>query len=65
HRNFRRRGLGTALQLHGMHLARAAGASRMLVACIGAPAHAEARNMYYSVGFRPISRDLPQIKVAR
>ncbi|TIU28171.1 MAG: GNAT family N-acetyltransferase, partial [Mesorhizobium sp.] len=53
------------LLLHGMHLARAAGASRMLVACLGAPAHAEARNMYYGVGFRPISRDLPQIKVAR
>ncbi|RWM33102.1 GNAT family N-acetyltransferase [Mesorhizobium sp.] len=65
HRDFRRQGLGTALQLHGMHLARAAGASRMLVACIGAPAHPAARNMYYSVGFRAISRDLPQIKVAR
>ena len=37
HRDFRRRGLGTALQLHGMHLARAAGANRMLVACLGAP----------------------------
>ncbi|RWM06020.1 MAG: GNAT family N-acetyltransferase [Mesorhizobium sp.] len=65
HGDFRRQGLGTALQLHGMHLARAAGASRMLVACIGAPAHPAARNMYYSVGFRAISRDLPQIKVAR
>jgi hypothetical protein len=29
--------LGTALQLYGMHLARAAGANRMLVACLGAP----------------------------
>lgn len=65
HWDFRRRGLGTALQLHGMHLARRAGARQMLVACLGAPAHAEARNMYYGVGFRPISRDLPQVKVAR
>jgi GNAT superfamily N-acetyltransferase len=64
HHEFRRRGLGTALQLQGMHLARAAGANRMLVACLGAPAHAAARDMYYGVGFRPLTRDLPQIKVA-
>jgi GNAT superfamily N-acetyltransferase len=63
HRDFRRRGLGTALQLHGMHLARAAGADRMLVACAGAPADSAARNMYYGVGFRQLSRDVPQIKV--
>ncbi|WP_210234817.1 MULTISPECIES: hypothetical protein [unclassified Mesorhizobium] len=39
-------------------------AKRMLVACLGAPAHAAARNMYHSVGFRPFTRDLPQIKRA-
>jgi GNAT superfamily N-acetyltransferase len=65
HRDFRRRGLGTALQLYGMHLAKAAGASRMLVACRGAPAHPAARGMYYGVGFRELTRDLPQIKVIR
>jgi len=65
HPDYRRRGLGTALQLHGMQVARAAGATRMLVACIGAPAHPAARNLYYGVGFREITRDLPQIKVAR
>lgn len=65
HHDFRRRGLGTALQLHGMHLARAAGAHHMLVACLGAPAHPAARNMYYSVGFRELTRDVPHIKVAR
>ena len=65
HRDFRRRGLGTPLQLHGMRLARAAGADRMLVACLGAPGRPAARNMYYGVGFRELSRDLPQIKVAR
>lgn len=64
HRDFRRRGLGTALQLHGMHLARGAGARQMLVACVGAPAHTAARNMYYGVGFRALTRDLPQIKAA-
>lgn len=48
-----------------MHLARAAGADRMLVACLGAPAHPAARNMYYGVGFRELTRDLPQVKVAR
>ncbi len=65
HRDFRRRGLGTALQLHGMHLARAAGADRMLVACPGAPARPAARNMYHGVGFRELTRDLPHIKVAK
>jgi GNAT superfamily N-acetyltransferase len=65
HPGFRRRGLGTALQLHGMHLARAAGATRMFVACLGAPAHPAARNLYLGVGFRELSRDLPQIKAAR
>ena len=65
HRDFRRRGLGAALQLHGMHRAKAAGATRMLVACLGAPAHPAARNLYYSVGFRAFTRDRPKIKVAR
>jgi GNAT superfamily N-acetyltransferase len=65
HREFRRRGLGTALQLYGMHQARAAGANRMLVACLGAPAHPAARNMYYGVGFREFTRDLPHIKAAK
>ncbi len=65
HRDFRRRGLGTALQLHGMHRARAAGATRMLVACLGSPAQPAARTMYERVGFRAITRDLPHIKVAR
>jgi GNAT superfamily N-acetyltransferase len=63
HRDFRRRGLGTALQLYGMQQARAAGATRMLVACLGAPARPAARNLYYGVGFRQFTRDLPQIKV--
>ena len=57
HPDFRRRGLGTALQLHGMHRARAAGATRMLVACLGAPAHPAALNLYLGVGFRPLTRD--------
>ena len=65
HRAFRRQGLGNALQLHGMQRAKAAGATRMLVACLGAPAHPVARNLYLGVGFRKISHDLPQIKVGR
>lgn len=65
HLDFQRRGLGTALQLYSMHMARDAGANRMLVACLGAPAYPAARNMYYGVGFRMLTRDLPQIKVAR
>ena len=59
---YRRLGLGTAMLLHGMHLARAAGATHMTVACLGAPGHPEARRLFYSVGFRELSRDAPLIK---
>jgi len=62
HPDYRRRGLGRAMLLHGMHLARAAGAKHMTVACQGAPGHPAARGLYYSVGFRLFSRDVPLIK---
>jgi hypothetical protein len=34
----------------------------MTVACLGAPGHRAARGLYYSVGFRQFSRDVPLIK---
>ena len=46
---------------HGMQLTRAAGALRMTVARLGAPGHPEARGLYYSVGFREVTRDAPLI----
>jgi GNAT superfamily N-acetyltransferase len=64
HHGFRRQGLGTALQLHGMRLAKAAGATVMLVACHGGPANPAAKNLYFGVGFRELSRDMPRIKPA-
>jgi GNAT superfamily N-acetyltransferase len=64
HPGFRRLGLGRAMLLHGMHLARDAGASHMTVACLGAPGHPQARGLYYSVGFRPFTQDAPLIKPA-
>ena len=64
HPGYRRRGLGTAMLLHGMHLARAAGATHMTVACLGAPGHPSARGLYYGVGFRAFTRDAPLIKPA-
>ena len=45
-----------------MHLARA-GATRMTVACLGAPG-IQARELYYGVGFRLLTRDAPLIKPA-
>jgi hypothetical protein len=51
--------------LHGMQLARAAGATHMTVACLGAPGHPKARGLYYSVGFREVTRDAPLIKRPR
>jgi GNAT superfamily N-acetyltransferase len=64
HPGYRRLGLGTAMLLHGMHLAREAGATHMTVACLGAPGHPNARGLYYGVGFRPFTRDAPLIKPA-
>jgi GNAT superfamily N-acetyltransferase len=62
HPDYRRRGLARAMLLHGMQLARAAGATHMTVACLGAPGHPQARGLYYSVGFRKFSQDAPLIK---
>ena len=59
---YRRRGLGRAMLLHGMHLARDAGANHMTVVCLGAPSHPSARGLYYSVGFQYLTRDAPLLK---
>jgi GNAT superfamily N-acetyltransferase len=64
HPGYRRMGLGTAMLLRGMHLARDAGATHTTVACLGAPGHPRARGLYYGVGFREVSRDAPLIKPA-
>jgi GNAT superfamily N-acetyltransferase len=65
HPDYRRLGLGRAMLLRGMQLAREAGAKNMTVACLGAPGHPAARRLYYSVGFRYFSRDVPLIKSGR
>jgi GNAT superfamily N-acetyltransferase len=62
HPDYRRLGLGRAMLLHGMQLARDAGAGHMTVACLGAPGHPAAKGLYYSVGFRQVTRDMPLIK---
>jgi GNAT superfamily N-acetyltransferase len=62
HPGYRRLGLARAMLLHGMQLARAAGATHMTVPCLGAPAHPRARGLFYSVGFRELMRDAPLIK---
>ncbi|PSL51942.1 ribosomal protein S18 acetylase RimI-like enzyme [Saccharothrix carnea] len=64
HPAYRRRGVARAMLLHGMRLARAAGATHATVACLGAPGHPQARDLYYGVGFRELSRDAPMIKPA-
>jgi GNAT superfamily N-acetyltransferase len=65
HPDYRRLGLGRAMLLHGMHLAREAGAKHMTVVCLGAPGHPAARGLYYSLGFREFTRDAPLIKTDR
>ena len=64
HQAYQQRGLGKALLQHGLHVARAAGAIRMTVSCLGGAAHQAARGLYHSVGFRPFTQDAPQIKHA-
>jgi GNAT superfamily N-acetyltransferase len=65
HPGYRRLGLGRAMLLHAMRLARAAGARHMTVACLGAPGHPKARGLYRSVGFREFTRDAPLLKSGR
>ncbi len=62
HREYRRLGLGQALLLHGMRLAKDAGAGHMTVACLGGKAHPAAKGLYYSVGFRQFTYDVPHRK---
>ncbi|KOV90162.1 GCN5 family acetyltransferase [Nocardia sp. NRRL S-836] len=64
HPRHRRQGLARAVLLHGMRLARAAGAVHATVACLGADEHPAARELYYGVGFRLLSRDVPLLKPA-
>src|SRR6201999_2422809 len=64
HPDYRRLGLARAMLLHGMRLARAAGATHATVACLGARGRSAARELYYGVGFRELSRDAPVIKAA-
>lgn len=64
HPGYRRRGLARAMLLHGMRLARAAGAVHATVACLGAPGHPQARGLYYGVGFRELTRDAPLISTS-
>jgi GNAT superfamily N-acetyltransferase len=61
HREYRRRGLSTAMLLHGMRVVRDAGATHMTVVCLGAPGNAALR-LYESVGFRELSRDTELLK---
>ncbi len=62
HPGYRRLGLARAMMLHGMHRARAAGATHATVACVGAPGRPGPRRLYYGLGFRELSRDAPLIK---
>ena len=64
HPGFRRLGLARSMMLEGMHRARAAGATHATVVCFGAPGHPGPRALYYGLGFRELSRDVPLVKAA-
>jgi GNAT superfamily N-acetyltransferase len=63
HPGYRRLGLGTAMLLHGIHLARGRGHPHDSRLSGGARAPAGAW-LYYRAGFRPFTRDAPLIKPA-
>jgi GNAT superfamily N-acetyltransferase len=58
----RRRGLGRAVNLFGLHRFRAAGATHAIVACRGDEGHPAPCRLYESVGFREISRQRKYIR---
>jgi ribosomal protein S18 acetylase RimI-like enzyme len=64
HPDHRRLGVARAMLLHGMRLAREAGATHMTVASAGAPGRLAARGLYYSVGFRFLTREKPLLKAS-
>ncbi|SEL48683.1 GNAT family N-acetyltransferase [Streptacidiphilus jiangxiensis] len=64
HPGFRRLGLARSMMLHGMHRARAAGATHATVVCVGAPSDPGPRALYHGLGFRELSRDVPLLKPA-
>jgi hypothetical protein len=47
--------------LHGMHMARKAGATHMTVPCLGTPGNAALR-LFENVGFREFTRDVELLK---
>lgn len=55
----RRRGLGRAVNIFGLHRFRAVGATRAVVACRGDSGHPAPCRLYESVGFRELSRQRP------
>jgi len=64
HPGYRRLGLARAMMLHGMHLAQAADATHATVVCLGTPEHSGTKRLYFGLGFRELSRDVPLIKTA-
>ncbi|MBR7838896.1 GNAT family N-acetyltransferase [Actinospica durhamensis] len=64
HPDYRRLGLARSMMLQGMRQAVMAGATHATVVCLGAPGHPAARALYYGLGFRELSRDVPLIKAA-
>jgi len=65
HRDFRRRGLGRAVNLFALGRLRHAGAGEAIVACRGDDDYPVPRKLYTSVGFRELSRQVPYLKTVR
>jgi GNAT superfamily N-acetyltransferase len=64
HPYYRRLGLARTMMLHGMQVAKAAGATHATVVCAGAPVRPGPKALYYGLGFRELSRDMPVIKTS-
>lgn len=62
HPDHRRKGLGRAVNLFGLHKAKAAGATRALVGCRGDDEWPIPRQLYWSVGFEVFLTELRYVK---
>jgi ribosomal protein S18 acetylase RimI-like enzyme len=65
HQDYRRLGLGRAVNLFALQRLRDAGATEAIVACRGDDDYPVPRRLYRSVGFRELSRQVPYIKTLR
>ena len=65
HRDHRRKGIARAVNLYALHRLKAAGATEAIVACRGDADYPAPKQLYESVGFRELSRQVAYVRRLR